>query len=44
MKKVVFWSVTTILSMFGLYFVNYKIGTFLGIKLADAILEMGGEN
>lgn len=43
MKKVIFWSVTTVVGMFGIYFVNYKIGEFLGIKLTDAILEMGGE-
>lgn len=43
MKKVVFWVITTILSMIGIYWADYKIGEFLGTKLADAIIEMGGD-
>ena len=43
MKKVVFWIVVTILSLFGVYYTDYKIGAFLGTKIGEALREMGGD-
>ena len=40
MKKVVFWSIATVLSLCGTAWAGSKVGEWLGTQLEDAILEM----